>query len=75
MEVLAVKRDDLAVPQAADDLEPLVHAAGPVGARDAEARELLDPVADADAELEAAAGENVDGGHVLGDPHRVIEGK
>src|SRR5205823_5781124 len=41
LEVLAVKRDRLAFPEAADDLEPFIHASRAVLAGDAEPRELL----------------------------------
>src|SRR5262249_24382224 len=42
-------------------------------ARDAEPAELLDAIADADAELEAAAGKDVDRRGVLRDPHWMVE--
>ena len=47
--------------------------AGPVASVDAEALELLDLVAKADAEIEPAVGEDVDGGGVLGDADGVVQ--
>ena len=58
-----------------DDFERLVHDAGAVSAVDAEAVEFLDLVAEADAQIEASVGEDVDGGGVLGDADRVVEGE
>ena len=71
--VFALKRQGLALPQATDDFEPLVGARAAFLARNAEALELLDLVADAHAQLEPAAGDDVHGRRVFSQPHRVVK--
>ena len=73
--VAAVEADGFAVECAGDDFERLIHQARAMAAVDAEALELLDAVAEADAEVEASIAEDIDGGGVLGDADRVVQGQ
>ncbi len=55
-----------------DQLEPFLEARVGLLDRNAEARELVVAIALADAEFEPAAGEQIDGGGLLGEQHRIV---
>src|SRR5262249_17381422 len=57
------------------DLDAFIEALRGLDLRNAEALELGIPVALADAEIEAAAGEQVEGRDLLGEQHRVMPGQ
>ena len=59
-------------PRLADDLHRLVEALGRLVDRDAEAVELGLAIALADAEIDAAAGQQVERRDLLGDQHRIV---
>ena len=62
-------------PRLGDHLQCLVEARVRFLHRDAEARELVVPVALADAEIEPAAGQQIEGCRLLGQQHRVVPGQ
>ena len=74
--VLAVMREALVRGPGLDDQrEAFLEALVGLLHRDAEARELVVAVALADAEFEPAAGQQIDGGRLLGEQHRVVPGQ
>lgn len=74
MVVATTEMHRLAAPQPRDDLESLVSGTGTLRRVATQPGELLRPVAAPDAEFEAAAGQDVDGGAILGHAHRVVQG-
>ena len=65
--------DRLARQRKPEHLQTLTGSRGSLAAIDAEARELLVPIAGGHAEVEPPTGEHVDDGGVLGQPDRVVE--
>jgi hypothetical protein len=61
-------------PGTAQDGDALFHARGPLPQGDAVAGELVGNVTEADAQVEAAAREDVDGRGVLGHVKRMVQG-
>ena len=62
-------------PRLADDFDGLIEALGRLFDRDAEAVELGLPIALADAEIEAAAREQIERRRLLGDEHGIVPGQ
>ena len=74
--VLAVMREALVRrPRFDDERETFLEALVGLFHRNAEARELVVAIALADAEFEPAAGQQVDGGGLLGQQHRIVPGQ
>ena len=65
----------LVAPQGPQHFEVLVGPPSPVGPRDVDRIELLLQPSHADTEVDAAVGQPVEGGHLLGRVHRIALGK